>query len=301
MKKLTVAIGIPAFNEEQNIRFLLESLSKQKIKDAILEKIVVVSDGSSDQTVSQARLVKDSRVEIIDRKKRLGLLKTQNEILKLISQDILVLLDADILPANNFLLEEIIKPIIKDKKVGLVGADTISAEPKTFFEGIIAQSHELKKNIYKKINKGHNIYLCHGRARAFSRRFYSLMKWPDSPQEDAFSYLFCIQKGFKFVFAPKAKIIFRSPSTFPDHLKQSKRFFQGKKQMEKYFPREFVRKQYKIPNGLLIQTFFNAFLNNPFAVMIYSTIVTFINLTGSKFYRHKTKWEISSTSKKVIL
>ena len=50
MKKLTVTIGIPAYNEEKNIGRLLKSLSNQKGDDFTLNEIVVLSDGSTDMT-----------------------------------------------------------------------------------------------------------------------------------------------------------------------------------------------------------------------------------------------------------
>ena len=50
-KKLTVTIGIPAYNEEANVRNLLVSLLAQKETNFKLQEIIVVSDGSTDKTV----------------------------------------------------------------------------------------------------------------------------------------------------------------------------------------------------------------------------------------------------------
>jgi len=301
MKKITVSIGIPAYNEEANIKILLKALLRQKIKNTILCEIIVISDGSTDGTVLEAKSVGDRRIKIISRKKRLGILKTQNEILKHSHGDILVLVDADILPANDNFIEEIIKPIIKNKNISLVGADTQSTNPETFFEKIIAYSHIFKNYLYKEINYGNNIYLCHGRARAFSKSFYSNLKWPEFPPEDAFSYLSCIQKGGKFIFAPKAKVVFQSPSTFKDYLKQSTRFFAGRRQMEKYFPTDFVRSQYHIPKILLINSILKHFFKNPRIFGTYLLIVLYIRIFGFKHYHQKIKWDISPSTKRINL
>lgn len=299
MKKPTVTIGIPAYNEEANIKHLLKNLLAQEIESADVQEIIIVSDGSSDSTVSQAKLITDKRIKVIDRKQRLGILKTQNEIVKNAQGDILVLLDADVIPANGLFLKEIIKPII-EKKASLVGADTVSTAPDTFFEKVISASHQFKTDMYKKIRNQNNIYLCHGRARAFSKRLYSKLIWPDSPPEDAFSYLFCIKNDYKFVFAPKAKVIFRSPLSFRDHLKQSSRFFIGRRQMEKYFSQKFVRNQYKIPFSVYLQTFIKHLLKEPITMSLYFLIVSSIRIKTIGLKVQKAVWDVSTSSKRII-
>lgn len=300
MKKPTITIGIPAYNEEANIQLLLENLLSQKIRKAILEKIIIISDGSSDKTVSKVKLIVDKRIKIIEQKHRLGILKTQNDIVKNTHSDILVLLDADVLPANNYFIEEITKPIIKNKHISLVGADTVSVKPRTFFEKIIFDSHQFKTCVYKKIGNKKNIYLCHGRARAFSKPFYSLIKWPDNPPEDAYSYLFCIQEGFRFAFASKAKVIFRSPATFKDHVRQSRRFFIGKNQMEKYFPTDFVRKQYRVPMYIFMQTFAISLIKKPLTLSAYLLIVLYVKIMNLRKNVQKATWDVSESSKRII-
>lgn len=300
MKKPTISIGIPAYNEELNIKPLLLVLLNQKIKYGILKEIIVVSDSSSDKTVTEARSIKNSKIKVVDRKKRLGLNKTQNEILSLSSGDYLVLLDADVLPVGEEFLEEIIKPMILNKKIGLVGADLLSIEPETFFEKIISDSHAFKYSFYKKINKGNNIYVCHGRASAFSKEFYSKIKWPQYPAEDSYAYLYCLNNGFKFKFNSKAKIYFRSPANFADHLKQSKRFFGEQRSMEKYFPKEFVKKHYKIPKFVLLNSTLDWLFKSPISFSMYLGIALYIKFFASLNFQETSSWEPSVTTKKVI-
>ena len=49
-KKLTVSVGIPAYDEEANIKSLLEAILQQRQENFILKSIIVVSDGSTDRT-----------------------------------------------------------------------------------------------------------------------------------------------------------------------------------------------------------------------------------------------------------
>ena len=296
MKKLTVSIGIPAYNEEGNIKYLVEELLKQRIANAVLLEIIVVSDGSSDSTVNLVRSIRSSKVKIVDRKKRLGLNRTQNEILSLTSGDILVLMDADVLPLNNF-LQNIISPILRDKKVGLVGADIVSAKPRTFFEKVISDSHDFKYSIYRTLNGGDNAYVCHGRASAFSKALYSKVKWPDYPAEDVFAYLTCIESGYKFVFAKNAQVLFRLPGSLGDHIKQSQRFFGEKAKMERYFSAKLVRERFYIPWHIIVISLIKSFIRNPLTISIYLTVLIYIRFVLSRFYGERSQWKMSMSTK----
>lgn len=300
MKRLTVSIGITAYNEEANTKILLKKIFEQKVWAANLNEVIVVSDGSTDKTVTFCKSIKHRRLKIIDHKERLGKMARMNEILKLTDADILVLLDADILPTGNDFVQEIVNPILRDEKVGLVGADTESITGNTFIEKVIAVSHNFKNDVYKEIKNSNNIYLCHGRARAFSKRCYSQLEWPNHFPEDAYSYLTCISKGFKFVYAPRAKILFKSPATLSDHFKQSIRFLKGRTKIYAYFPKDYVRKEYNIPKILLIRKFIKYLFISPINILAYSMISFYTRISETTYKISENKWEISKTTKRII-
>ena len=58
-KKLTVTIGIPAYNEEKNIGRLLRALLRQKTNGLSIKKIIVISDASTDKTSQIVRGFKE--------------------------------------------------------------------------------------------------------------------------------------------------------------------------------------------------------------------------------------------------
>src|SRR5258706_3929482 len=274
-KKLsTISVGIPAYNEEKNIKNLIERLLDQHLDGVKLAKIIVVSDCSIDNTIKEARKVKDFRIVIGENTKRVGLNKVQNKILRMAEEDVLVLLDADVITANNNFLNELVKPILKDKRIGLVGADVSTLKAKTFFEKVIVQSHEFKMKMYTKINEKDNLYLCHGRGRAFSKPFYESLKFPSNVPEDSYSYLECKRRGFRFNFAPHAKVLFKSPKDFKDHMKQSFRFKDSPEKLKNYFPANFVAENYSIPLRILIAQLFIASLRKPILMSAY----VFINM-----------------------
>src|SRR5260221_2774448 len=177
-KNLTITIGIPAYNEEANIGLLLENIRRQKIKGAIIKKIIVVSDRSEDNTASIVNSINDRRITLIDNKKRKGLNLSENEIMKKASTDILVIFNGDVLPADSNCVNELVKPLITNNNIGIVGAHIVTLPASKLFERIISFSHTFKDSIYIRMNKGRNIYMCHGRGRAFNKTFYKNFTLP---------------------------------------------------------------------------------------------------------------------------
>jgi len=296
--KPTITIGIPAYNEEHNIKPLLESLLSQKLDIAELTKILVISDASRDNTAVIAESVQDSRITIVTKNQREGTYKAQNHIIKMTDTDILVIINADTMPANKLFLEELIRPLIQDSSVTLTAPYTIAASPRTFLEKILVHSHILKRSWYLDINNGNNIYMCYGVARAFARQFYSNLEWPMDIPEDAYSYFACITQGWYFVCSKKSILFFRTTSVWSDHLAQSTRFFGGKQKMFKIFPEEIVRKEYRIPLPVKIKRTWQSFLDAPVLTIAYTVIGSYIWLFVPKNYQ--TKWQIAVSTKESI-
>lgn len=298
--KLSISIGISAYNEEENIVNLVDALFKQKLKSGELIKIHVISDGSTDNTVEFLKKISDARLLITERETRIGKVASQNEIAKSAQSDVLVLLDADVLPKDENFLEELIQPFLTNTHVGLVSANTINATPKNFVEKIIADSHEFKNFMYTRLHHKDNIYLSHGRVQALSRQFYSQITWPEGYPGDAYSYLFCKQQGFAFVYVATTGVIYRSPSTIADHRRQSLRYKGGKKKLETVFSPQFVRAEYKIPPFLFLESLLFYLVSKPITSVCYLLIMLKIKLTSGSNVTYQQKWEIAGTSKKVV-
>ena len=79
-QKLTVTVGIPAYNESANITHLLRALLEQKDNGFVLESIIVMSDGSTDDMVARAQSVNDPRITVVHEIERLGKPSRVNQI-----------------------------------------------------------------------------------------------------------------------------------------------------------------------------------------------------------------------------
>lgn len=282
-KILSVTIGIPAYNEELNIAKILKSLVKQNEDGFIIEKIVVFSDASDDNTVKCAEAVKDPRIKIIHNPVRRGVCNVQNDILGGTTSDVLVLLNADILPKNSAFIKEMVRPFMderqknnKIKPLGLVSAELNCAGPKTYFERILTHGYNIKRQAFKNYNNGNNVYMCVGCARAFSKDFYKRMRWKNVYGEDALSYFVCKQKGFRFEFAEGAEAIFRVPSVYKDHLRQTFRFRISIENLKDHFSSEQVEKAYVLPKKQLIASTIKYFFINPVLTLFYWALILYL-------------------------
>src|SRR3989344_5435840 len=250
--KPTLSIGIPAYNEEANIRLLLNAIIAQKQNNYILGEIIVISDGSTDKTALAAKSIQNYLIKVIDHKTNKGMTYRQNEFFKSAKGDIFVLLDADILPKDEYFLENLTAPIIIDRNVGMTSCKRIPLKSKTFIEKIINYGALMQNQIIidSSVN---NMYMCKGTSRAFSKRFADKLKWPEIPfAEDIYAYVF-----------------YRTPQNLKDHLRQSLRFKQSQEVMYNYFPKAFVDKNYKIPKSILFKNTFIYFIKNPIFFILY--------------------------------
>ena len=108
-------IGIPAYNEENNIKTLLTFLTSQKHIKNELNSIIVVSSGSTDRTneIVQEIAKKRPNVKLITEKERRGQVSAYNLLLQNSFADVIVIMDADIVLFENA-IDEILEPISKD-------------------------------------------------------------------------------------------------------------------------------------------------------------------------------------------
>lgn len=297
--KPTVTIGIPAYNEEANIAQLLRALLKQDTSNFVLKEIIVVSDQSTDNTVGEVKSVKSKKIVLLKNLKRKGQALSQNKMFERANTDIVILLNADTLPVNNKMLGELVKEIIKNKKIGIVGGKPIPVAGKSLFERIINKSVDFKYSLFVEKNNGDNIYLCHGRVRAFSKALYKNMRWEKVFGEDAFSYLYCKRYGLAFRFAPKALVYYRSPETLSDHLMQSTRFIKSSEELAKYFSIKTVRSEYKLDIIQTIRVYWRSLYVDPLALISYLCIYILAHLYVFSGIRIKVKWRPSLSTKHI--
>ena len=130
MKK-TISIGIPAYNEEGNIGHLINALLKQKGDNFTLKEIIIISDASNDKTAETVKSISDERIIFSENKERIGQALSQNLILEQFT-GYTHFLNADVLPVDEYFIQEMTQPFYKDPRIGIVSSREIPLIRKFF-------------------------------------------------------------------------------------------------------------------------------------------------------------------------
>ncbi|OGG12589.1 hypothetical protein A3D77_04600 [Candidatus Gottesmanbacteria bacterium RIFCSPHIGHO2_02_FULL_39_11] len=221
--KPTVDIVIAAYNAEQNIKRLLSSLVQQREDGFMISNIVVHSDSSSDHTVELASSIQDTRLRIINSKKRLGLANVVKKAIKKTKANYLNILNDDIVIANDEFIINIIKLFLKDKEIGLVSSNIIPFKGKTFTERSVVSGYNAFKRTALELENGNNYLTSDGKSLTLSRKLIQKIilniDQKTMGNVDLFLYLECIRVGMKFRLAKNSTIYFKCPSNAKDFVR----------------------------------------------------------------------------------
>jgi len=293
-KNITVSIGIPAYNEEANIKKMLQSLLSQNESGFRLEEIIVVSDGSTDNTIKKVREIKDKRIVITDDTKRIGKSARMNQIFKSFHGDILFLADADIVIKDKNILAKIIKNTNFEKS-GIVSVHALPFPATTFIEHVLEAGVGVAMEIAKEWNGGKNYLAFKGcflgiegelaKSLRLSRRLVN---------NDAYLYFAALKKGYTPHYFSNLYVFYNSPNTFTDHLKQSSRYQSSRQEMEQFFAHD-LREAYKTPFLTILASLRKYAFTQPIHLVLYGLINVYTKI--KKDTHTKSTWKIATSTK----
>ncbi len=293
--KPTVTIGIPAYNESANIKHLLTQITKQKQLTFTLEKIIVVSDASSDDTVKKASSLPDKRIKVIDHKTRTGQNKIQNEIFSLSKSAICIILEADTRIPNTNYIATLIAPMTKNKDVSLVQGNPVPLPAKTF----IGSTLSLHSQIFhaSSANKPEIAeWIANGRGgRAFAKKLYTKLRWPQNVSEDDYGLLWSKTNGFTTVFEKNAKSYYKCSETLSDYLLEIKKAKSIGGMIETYFAPTLTENVFSRPRNMRLKMGATFLIKNPLYFASYIGVKLYANSNVKKM-KFTDFWpQISST------
>ena len=223
------AIGICAFNEENNIRFLLQNLiSEQNLPEDC--RILVVCSGCTDKTLEVVKelQIKDERIEPIFETTRKGKANALNRIFEDAgrSVDALTLVNADSLPAVGSIANLV--STLATSNAGVVFAQPVP------FKGPNCISYRIATVIWRLhhfISFLRNPKLS---GELCSIRTGCLRPIPDDVATDEPYIEFAIrEQGYEIRYLPEAVVYIRCPTNVVDLLKQRKRIWIGHMQLKR--------------------------------------------------------------------
>ncbi len=115
---MKVSVIIPVFNEERSIDACLKSLSWQSFRDL---EIIVVDDGSTDQSLEILRSMDIKNLEVLNQN-HLGPGQARNLGAKKAQGEVLVFVDGDMEFDRDF-IAKLVEPIVRGKTIGTFSRD----------------------------------------------------------------------------------------------------------------------------------------------------------------------------------
>jgi len=115
MKKEKVAAVVPAFNEEKTIKAVVEAL----LKTPFIDEVIVVDDGSSDNTF---KIAKEAGAKVIKLKENKGKGKALEIGTNSTDASLLLFSDADLVGIKPSHFQKLIEPVLQGKVDMCVGA-----------------------------------------------------------------------------------------------------------------------------------------------------------------------------------
>ncbi|OGM20502.1 hypothetical protein A2714_03880 [Candidatus Woesebacteria bacterium RIFCSPHIGHO2_01_FULL_38_9] len=300
--KPTITIGIPAYNEEQNIANMLDSVLAQK-GSFKLEKIIVACDGCLDKTPDIVRKfqMQNKNIILLEGKRREGKLYRLNQIYKRSKSDILLTFDGDILLSNETVIEKMISKLTEDKNVILVVAHQVPVKPTNFKETIFYTAYKIWEETRVHVNEGDHIHNLQGAAVAMRAKLAKKLRYPKTLTTDqGYLYLFAKKYG-KFKYAYQAIIFYRVVKTLKDFRRLSQRtLHQDQQTAAKHFGKEALN-EYKIPVHNKLKALIINFVKSP----LFTSLAILVNLYVRLFPlnnngKPENKWKIVTTTKEVI-
>lgn len=292
--KPQITIGIPAYNEEANIAKLLKNLISQMSNNYILNEIIIICDGCTDNTVEAVNMIHNKKIRVITEIIRKGQNFRLNQVLKIMKKksDYLLVIEADELPADKYFIEHMVRAIPKNDKFSFVIGNSLPLPPQNYFEKIMNFGFQIRQEIFENSKPKSNLYVATS-CKLFSSKFLKNFKWSLSFHEDSYCYRKAVESGLPIIRAINAKIYFKSVSNIHDYLLQSGKFQKAKSKESK------LKNTYtlQINQSKLAYIFIKYLLINPFYFTSWLLFFTLSRIYSKFLPQYSTFWKIYKSTK----
>lgn len=286
-KKLTLSIGIPAHNEEHTLPLVLKLLRSQQGTSYILEEILVMCDGCTDETAAIARkLAKNWKaITVLDDGKQLGKALRVQQAQKRLQSEVILLLDADVKIIGIKFLEHLTKAFI-NPKVGLAGAAVRVINPKGVVQKSLARYEEFWDHVKVQINEGNNVHNNMGCAFAIRNTCAKQIKYPKHiVADDHFTYFWVKKHGWQFAYVKDAIVGYKVPASVKDYLVQTARYLHSQKDITAHYGAKDTS-DYFIPFSIKVRAYWQTFLSQPFELLVAVSLQILSRITTHTVYSH---------------
>lgn len=298
-KIFTVTIGLSAFNEGKNISRLLNSILLQKEESFLITKILVISDGSTDDTAANVKKIRSKKIEFKLYPTRIGKSSRLNDIYRTISTDFLVQTDADVVFGSPDTIKRLINPLMKNNSIGMTAGRPIPLKGSTFTEKADSFFFKIYNKVYKNIKNGNIVYAADGRLLAYRKEAVKQIKIPHNMiANDVYTYYRVKELGYQFQYVPEAYVYFRSPKTLQDRIRQNVRAAAIPIRMKRYFSPELLSRESHVLFSTRIRSIYLQLSKDPIkGIYIFLISLYCAYKAKSAESRLTAKWPIAHTTK----
>jgi poly-beta-1,6-N-acetyl-D-glucosamine synthase len=217
--QFSLSVGIMAYNEDDNIGNLLQSILNQRLFHGSLRKVLVVASGCTDRTEDIVRefMKRDNRVGLLVQRLREGKASAVNLFLSEASGDILILESGDTIPEEGT-LDRLMVPFT-DEHVGMTGAHPVPVNGKDTFIGYTV----------------HLMWSLHHKIALMTPKLGELVAFrnivrqipADTAVDEASIEAIVRKAGYMLAYVPDAIVRNKGPENAKDFLKQRRRIAAG--------------------------------------------------------------------------
>jgi glycosyltransferase involved in cell wall biosynthesis len=301
--KPTVTVAIPAYNEGANIGNVLDSLLRQKYEKTRLEKIVVYTDGSTDNTIEvvHEKMHDNKEISLIVGRTQKGKFPRLNQIYKDNTSDVVIVLDADLAIVGDWFVEKFALVIINDPKAMLVSAHEVALKPKDFLGRIIASSYLTWDYIRWSVPNCDHVQNLYARATAYRGSFAKTLYIPDDATEERLYLYLMAKKTNGYRYTRDAEIRYLPVTTMYDYVKLADRAFGRPQPAVNKLVGYDATYHYAIDRKYKLRGTILSFLHDPiFTVLGMMLGVWLSRKTLNRKSVDSAMWEVSLSSKKSI-
>jgi len=295
-----VTIGIASFNEAQNINNILSASIAQKGNDEIKIVQIIVSDDSSDGTERLANkwTSRDRRITVLHHSSRHGKSAAVNEIFAHSGGKIVVLFDADVIPADDRVVLRLVNPMVRNPNIGVCGGAPCALEANNLMGRVGYFTFKVWDNVRRILKGGSNFFSVHGKIMAVSPVISRGVRIPAGTiGDDAYTYLSCVKMGRSVHFVSDAIVYYQETQSIHDYLIRRYRYERNLAQLIGIFG-NLANRELAIPRNILVTCTLKEGVRNPLSLIIATTLVVW-----SKLYYRAAKvaplWTIATSTKRL--
>ena len=214
-----VTLIIPAYNEGRRVLRAIKAALGQDYPDF---EVIVVDDGSEDDTYEIASSVSDARLRVL-REEHRGKAGALNAGLKLASGEIIAMTDADSFLERNA-LRELVRRFYSDEVLGVGGQVRVMGNS---FPELIQEIEHLRIAMFRRAKELDDLSLAPGPIAAFRRKALERIGGFVEDIVEDYATTKAVKEFGKVVYAPKARVWTEMPASLRELWRQRLRWVLG--------------------------------------------------------------------------